>query len=109
MRDVETVPTVFVIVAVSLCAGPYKEEDEKVYHAYYQWVPIVLFFQALSFYFPHWMWKHMEGGRMKVCNNSSNNNHYIADAFLLLPACHCRFEQPHHGSQRTWRQGQSTG
>jgi len=26
--------------------GQALEEDEKVYHAYYQWVPFVLFFQV---------------------------------------------------------------
>ena len=26
----------------------------------------MLFFQALFFYAPHWLWKQMEGGRMKV-------------------------------------------
>ena len=60
-----------------------KDEDETLYHQYYQWVPLFLtmqvndnFFQnmvncfkhifslqALFFYFPHWMWKQLEGGR----------------------------------------------
>ena len=26
--------------------GPEEEEDERVYHAYYQWVPFFLFFQV---------------------------------------------------------------
>jgi len=43
--------------------GPEEEEDERVYHAYYQWVPFFLFFQAIMFYFPHWFWKQLEGGR----------------------------------------------
>ncbi len=39
--------------------------EKKVYHAYYQWVCFVLFFQALLFYVPRYFWKAFEGGRMK--------------------------------------------
>jgi hypothetical protein len=39
--------------------------EKRVYHAYYQWVCFVLFFQALLFYVPRYFWKAMEGGRMK--------------------------------------------
>lgn len=45
--------------------GPYKEEDDKVYHAYYQWVPLMLAFQAVMFYLPHYIWKALEGGKME--------------------------------------------
>ncbi|TRY79253.1 hypothetical protein TCAL_16083, partial [Tigriopus californicus] len=50
--------------------GFHTEEDEKVYHAYYQWVPLFLSFQAIFFYAPHWIWKQMEGGRFQnlVCS-----------------------------------------
>ena len=57
--------------------GPAVEDDEKIYHQYYQWVPLVLSlqvshqsdqslslldiqqleFQAAMFYLPHWIWK----------------------------------------------------
>ncbi|KAG7178194.1 Innexin inx2-like 14 [Homarus americanus] len=33
----------------------------KTYHAYYQWVPFVLFFQGCLFYLPHMLWKANEG------------------------------------------------
>ena len=37
--------------------------DETVrIHAYYQWVPFVLFFQGLLFYLPHAIWKRQEAG-----------------------------------------------
>jgi len=45
--------------------GSHKDKDERVYHAYYQWVPLMLSFQALMFYAPHWIWKQLEGGRLK--------------------------------------------
>lgn len=41
-----------------------EEEDERLYHAYYQWVPLMLSFQAAMFYLPHWIWKQLEGGRL---------------------------------------------
>ncbi|KAH8266318.1 hypothetical protein KR026_004012 [Drosophila bipectinata] len=41
-------------------------KDQIKRHAYYQWVPFVLFFQALCFYIPHFLWKKWEGGRVKA-------------------------------------------
>ncbi|CAG0917117.1 unnamed protein product [Notodromas monacha] len=44
--------------------GEYELAD-TVEHAYYQWVPFVLFLQAIMFYFPHYLWKSLEGGRVR--------------------------------------------
>jgi len=41
--------------------GPMAKDDPVIRHAYYQWVPFFLFFQALFFYLPHYMWRKMEG------------------------------------------------
>lgn len=38
--------------------------ETRVWHAYYQWVCFVLFFQALFFYLPRYLWKAYEGGRV---------------------------------------------
>ncbi|XP_047502123.1 innexin inx2-like [Penaeus chinensis] len=45
--------------------GPLYPTDTKTYHAYYQWVPFVLFLQGLMFYAPHWLWKTWEGGKLE--------------------------------------------
>ncbi|XP_063868593.1 innexin inx2-like isoform X1 [Scylla paramamosain] len=42
--------------------GATTSNGEFVYHAYYQWVPFVLFLQAIMFYAPYWLWKMWEGG-----------------------------------------------
>lgn len=39
--------------------------EKRVYHAYYQWVCFVLFFQAIFFYVPRYLWKASEGGLVK--------------------------------------------
>lgn len=41
-------------------------EDEIMTTTYYQWVPIVLFLQSLTYYFPHYLWKKVfENGMQK--------------------------------------------
>ncbi|CAN7999114.1 unnamed protein product [Ixodes hexagonus] len=44
-------------------------EDRK-HHVYYQWVCFLLFCQALSFYFPRWLWKAWEGGKVPALVSS---------------------------------------
>lgn len=41
--------------------GSLNETDDVRHHAYYQWVPFVLFAQAMMFYVPHLIWRHWEG------------------------------------------------
>lgn len=44
-----------------------QENIDKIrVHSYYQWVPFMLFFQAITFYVPHWIWKMWEGGKLRM-------------------------------------------
>ena len=47
-------------------ASHVEGEDEVKHHKYYQWVCFVLFFQAMLFYVPRYLWKTWEGGRIKM-------------------------------------------
>lgn len=51
----------------------YTPGERRVYHAYYQWVCFVLFFQAILFYVPHYLWKAFEGGRIRAIRSSLCN------------------------------------
>jgi innexin len=42
------------------------EDDPIKHHAYYQWVPCVLFLQALMFHLPHVIWRSWENGKIKA-------------------------------------------
>ncbi|KAK4874952.1 hypothetical protein RN001_014312 [Aquatica leii] len=59
-------------------------DDVIISQKYYQWVCIVLCFQALLFYIPRYLWKTWEGGRLRLLVkdlgsplvSSSWNKHY---------------------------------
>lgn len=40
------------------------ETGEQTIHAYYQWVPFMLFLQGVMFYIPHYIWKAFEQKKM---------------------------------------------
>lgn len=42
-----------------------NNNPEIIYYAYYQWVPFFLFFQALTFYTPHYVWSLVENGKVQ--------------------------------------------
>lgn len=44
-------------------------ESEVVKHAYYQWVPFVLFLQGVMFYIPHYLWKIFEDRKVDKITN----------------------------------------
>ncbi|KAL1457997.1 hypothetical protein WDU94_008174 [Cyamophila willieti] len=52
-----------------------SNEDPVRYHSYYQWVPILLFIQAMTLMTPHYLWKDKEGGLMGKMLKT--NDHYL--------------------------------
>ena len=46
------------------------EEGDKKVHAYYQWVPFMLFLQGVMFYIPHYLWKAFEDKKMDKITSS---------------------------------------
>lgn len=45
----------------------------RVYHKYYQWVCFMLFFQGVLCYIPRYVWKTLEGGRLKKLTQNLDN------------------------------------
>lgn len=43
-----------------------SENEPVLEHSYYQWVSVFLLFQSAAFYFPRWLWRCWEQGRMKA-------------------------------------------
>ena len=54
--------------------------DEVHYKAYYQWVSFVLFFQALTFYAPHYIFKVM----LIRSNSNSNSIKIFGDKLVVV-------------------------
>ena len=48
-------------------------EGEQIrYHKYYQWVCFTLFFQAILFYIPRYLWKNWEAGKVALLVQEMN-------------------------------------
>ena len=66
--------------------GP-ENNQNTTYHAYYQWVPFVLFLQGILFYMPHWLWKKLEHGRIRQLTDGSRGLKIGADG---IRKTHCK-------------------
>ena len=61
-----------------------QQGDEKIYHAYYQWVPFVLLLQGMLFYFPHWLWKTLEDRKLDKITNGLRGKNFWDSLFIFL-------------------------
>jgi len=82
--------------------GPYGDNTPTKYHSYYQWVPYLLFLQAISFYLPYTMFKFSQDGRISkllqdlqnVIPFNENREDKLGDIHLYL--------QDFYGSHSWW-------
>lgn len=61
----------------------------RFWHHYYQYMPIILFLQALFFYLPHYLWKSWENGIISsICKQLHDNrftpNEYIESNYHIV-------------------------
>ncbi|XP_003740929.1 innexin shaking-B [Galendromus occidentalis] len=66
-KDVDGVEIVYPGVGSWKGAPPkqYGQQGDYKFHKYYQWVSLMLFFQAVLFYTPRWIWKAWESRRLE--------------------------------------------
>lgn len=80
----------------------YTPGEERVYHAYYQWVCFVLFFQACLFYIPRYLWKAAEGRRVENLildlNNPILNDDKRKKSIHIL----CQYFKDNRGHHQTY-------
>jgi len=81
-------------------------DGEVKYHKYYQWVCFTLFFQAILFYIPRYLWKVWEGGKLNML--VSGLNVPIVDGKLKkdrLTVLLDYFQRSRSTSKHTWYAG----
>lgn len=67
------------------------------FHSYYRYVPLILFLQAVFFYFPHYLWKIWENGTISsVCKELYENRfspkEYIDSKYQMIDYLQVCFE-----------------
>lgn len=72
-----------------MMASPDSDKIRVFWHSYYQYVPVLLFIQAVMFYLPHYMWKLWENGTISsICKRLHENrftpNEYFDSNYDLV-------------------------
>jgi len=82
--------------------GPEVKGADVVHRSYYQWVPLVLFLQAISFYIPRWVWKSFDGGLfssiLQGMNKFSLDQGSKDKKYLIL----LKYMKTHFNMHRNW-------
>jgi len=82
--------------------GPEVKGAEVVYRSYYQWVPLVLFLQAISFYIPRYVWKSFDAGLfgsiLQGLNKFSLDEKKKEEKYLVL----LKYMKTHFNMHRNW-------
>jgi len=55
------------------------DEGDVRHHAYYQWVPFMLFLQGVMFYIPHYLWKLFEDKKMDKITSGLRGKQFTKD------------------------------
>lgn len=64
----------YIYTGIMLGEYPRSEKIRVFWHTYYQYVPIILFIQAVLFYLPHYLWKLWENGTISsICKRLHEN------------------------------------
>ncbi|XP_023324554.1 innexin inx2 [Eurytemora carolleeae] len=82
--------------------GPVQQDTDPVHHSYYQWVPYLLFLQAISFYTPYTFYKFSQDGRISsLLQNLQNVLPYNENREDKLGDIHI-YLQDFYGSHTWW-------
>lgn len=57
-------------------------QSTTYWHRYYQYIPIILFLQAVLFYFPHYLWKIWENGIVSSICKQLHDNRFTANEYI---------------------------
>ena len=67
-----------------------NDDGSEIRHAWYQWVCMVLFIQAIFCYVPHYLWKAAEGGKLSlITQGKSGQVSNTGQRHTLTSFCMC--------------------
>lgn len=59
-----------------------EQHSIRLWHRYYQYIPIILFLQAVFFYLPHFLWKNWENGIVGSVCKQLHDNRYTPNDYI---------------------------
>lgn len=72
----------YMLPGIPVPNGRGEEHFIKFHHTYYQYIPVILFLQAVCFYAPHYLWKVWENGVVaSVCKQIYDHRFSPSDYF----------------------------